>query len=287
MEAPGKPNRLLKRDRGVVAVCGVVAVRSGSGVREALHRFLGSAFAGCYLLNGKIVRIHSLGLFIRQLIERRVEEDISIGGIRREKVEWRVAGSDDSDWTLNNLLSVEVREIATVPQRRQLRNKVRPCGWPVGFEVDEKNERLGGIGVKDATQGTVLLLVELSDGILLFEDIHKRVYVKAPQSPTRRQGRCRMTNVKLPVNQPDVRFHANASSLQCRIQRNATPIVVVRVTSNWYDISRGVRRPVGEVVGVLTSQAPGVDGPVEVIGEEGDYNTAKEDEELDNASTCG
>jgi len=54
-----------------------------------------------------------------------------------------------------------------------------------------------------------------------------------------------------------------------RVERDPTPIVVVRVASDGFDVGGEVCRPVRETFGGLIYLTPMIDNPVELVREEG------------------
>ena len=85
---PELPDGLCEIDARVVGICGGVE---------------GGIFGGG---GGE-------GAVAPELVERGVEEDVAVGGIGSEEVEWGVAGTDDGDGTGDNGRAVEVSEIAS------------------------------------------------------------------------------------------------------------------------------------------------------------------------------
>ncbi|KAL9015388.1 MAG: hypothetical protein Q9180_008880, partial [Flavoplaca navasiana] len=81
----------------------------------------------------------------------------------------------------------------------------------------------------------VAIWVEPGGGVLLFEDLDKRIHVKAGQSPVGREACERMADVKLFVEEPNISLDTDTAYLNGGIQRDLTPVVIVRMTRNRVD----------------------------------------------------
>lgn len=53
-----------------------------------------------------------------------------------------------------------------------------------------------------------------------------------------------MADVKLIIEEPNISFNSHTSGLQCGVQRDPTPVVVMGVTTDRDDIARDIGRPV-------------------------------------------
>lgn len=78
----------------------------------------------------------------------------------------------------------------------------------------------------------VAIWVKPGGGVLLFKDLDKRIHVKAGQSPVRREACERVADVKLFVEEPNVSLDTDTAYLYGGIQRDSTPVIIVRMTRN-------------------------------------------------------
>lgn len=94
-----------------------------------------------------------------------------------------------------------------------------------------------------------------------------------------------MADVEIVVEEPDVGLNANTARLERREEGDRTPVVIVRVTPDRTDIFGDVRRPMRRVLTqAVVWVSPAVRYAVDIIGEEGDGNSAGNSNELDNAA---
>lgn len=102
-----------------------------------------------------------------------------------------------------------------------------PGGCSVGFEVDEQVQGLAGGRVKDAI--ACRTGHETCDGVFALEDIEDGVNVEGREGAGFGQGGQLMTNIERSVDEGDVGFDGNGTDGQGRVERNITPVVVVRM----------------------------------------------------------
>lgn len=106
-----------------------------------------------------------------------------------------------------------------------------------GFEVDEEDEGLGRVFVEDAVAGG---FAEVVFWVHFVEEIHKRVDVEVSESAVCGEGGGVVADVEFFVEEPDVCFHARAAPVDGVEERDAAPVVVVRVAGDRDDVSRCV-----------------------------------------------
>ena len=75
-------------------------------------------------------------------VQRRIEEDVSVGGIGDKEVEGCIAGSDNRDRAFDYICAVEVSQIAFLAEGFELRYNIRPEIVAGGFEVNKEDQSL-------------------------------------------------------------------------------------------------------------------------------------------------
>jgi hypothetical protein len=116
-------------------------------------------------------------VLVNELFEWSVEEDISIGGVSRDKIERRIPSSNDRNGSRDNLMPIEVSQIPMIPERSKFLSNSRPSRRAVRFEIDQKNDRLIGVCIEDTTDRGVEDTTERRGRILLIENLNQRVNV--------------------------------------------------------------------------------------------------------------
>ena len=74
---------------------------------------------------------------VGHLVEWRIEENVSVGGIGNEEVERCVARADNGYRALDYVCAVKVSQIASLAKRLELGRDIGPELVAGGFEIDE------------------------------------------------------------------------------------------------------------------------------------------------------
>ena len=126
--------------------------------------------------------------------------------------------------------AVAMSEIATGTKRLKGRKHVGKESRSRGLEIDEQSQGLLGSGIEHAVMAYIAIWVKPGGGVLPFEDLDKRIHVQAGQSPVGREACERVADVKLFVKEPNISFDTDTAYLNGGIQRDSTPVVIVRMT---------------------------------------------------------
>lgn len=111
---------------------------------------------------------------------------------------------------------------------------VGECVVAAGFEVYEQHEGLGGVFVENAMAGR---FAEFGFRVHFVEEIYQRVDVEVSEGAVCGQGGGVVADVELFVEEPDVCFDTGAAPVDGVEERDAAPVVVVRVAGNGDDVS--------------------------------------------------
>ena len=93
-----------------------------------------------------------------------------------------------------------------------------------------------------------------------------------------------MADVELVVDQPDVGFDADAAGFDGGEEGYSSPVVVVRVARYGKDVAGEVGRIVGGSLADLAWFAPVFENAMDAVWKDGDGETDKKGEELENTS---
>jgi hypothetical protein len=91
-------------------------------------------------------------------------EVVSVGRILDDFIEGRVAGEDDGHGTVNDFAVFEGGETVGVEERLELREDFVERGNAGGFEVDEKEQGLFGVGVEYTAWEMLVLIKRQTEG---------------------------------------------------------------------------------------------------------------------------
>jgi hypothetical protein len=97
-----------------------------------------------------IIRGFAFLTIFSQIGKRCIEEHVSVGGVGGDKGEGYIPRPNNSDRPFDNACPIEMGEVSPFAERRELRKKLIPNAITIDLEINEENERLGGIGVEDA-----------------------------------------------------------------------------------------------------------------------------------------
>lgn len=171
-----------------------------------------------------------------------------MGGIGDDEVEWRVSGSDYRDGSFRDDLGVAVPVGQHIPfsERLQVLLDRHPGLCCLGLEIQEKNKTGLGSPIEYAKLFSWLFQrAGAGFGVLMLKDGDKRIDVQFLE------GRCGFVSLQtvrnkeiLPelfiVLKPDVCFDADAARLKGLVKRHLAPIVVMRMTRHWFNITTKV-----------------------------------------------
>jgi hypothetical protein len=98
-----------------------------------------------------------------------------------------------------------------------------------------------------------------------------------------------VADVELIIIEPHVSFNPHASSLQCRVQRDPAPVVVVGVAADGDDIARDISGAMLLICGAGTARAwqPVMRGAVIFVREEREDDAAGDGDKLNDAAVVG
>lgn len=144
-------------------------------------------------------------------------------------------------------------EPAALAERGELLHDPRPGLGAVGFEVDEEDEGLGGVGVEDAVGGSV---VEFGVGVLPGEDLDQGVDVEGLEGAVGLESGLVVSDEEVVVAQPDVCLDARAACVEGGEKGDFPPVVVVGVAGYWQDVPEKVGRIPCEVLSAGARLAP-------------------------------
>ena len=177
------------------------------------------------------------------LVKWCIEEDVAIGRIGHQHVERGVAGSDYGNRAFVHAGAVEVCEVASLTERFELRGDVGPEIRARSFEIDQEDQSLGRICVEDAIWWCSWRGSEFGNRILLLEDVEEWIYVKRFESAIWCESIGVVSNVELPTKEPDIRLNAYTANIDGGKERHFTPVVIVGMACDWFDVACEVGRP--------------------------------------------
>lgn len=163
MSAPRKSNGPSEINRGVV---GVVLVEVGGGCYTDVS--LTSTWdSDAWDTTSRWAGEQCLGT--HEFVKWCIEEDVSVSCVCGQELEWSVSRSDYRDSAFDDGFTVEISEVVLFAKCRKLCLHVREQSLAISLEVNEKNERLGRILIKDPVYPFVAFVV-FRGGVLVIQD---------------------------------------------------------------------------------------------------------------------
>ena len=126
--------------------------------------------------------------------------------------------------------------------------------------------------------------LEMSDRVLLLEDLEDGINVQVVKGTIRRQSVCVVSDIKFLVEEPHISFHPDTAGIYGFIERHFAPVVVVGMASNGSDVAGEVSGPMRESFRWLPGVSPVFEYPIEVVWKECHESAQCEGQELNNAT---